>query len=310
MSHFGNSGCSMPDLSAPAYWLSRLIIERGIAAVYCVAFVVALKQFPALCGDHGLTPARVVLERSTFLQSPSLFHLGYSDRRLRGVAWAGIVLTAALVLGLPQQAALPVTMTTWFVLWVLYQSIVNVGRTFYSFGWETLLLEAGFLAIFLGNANTAPQVQCEPFGGQRSELRGQRGSRRREHVEGLRASVCVRLFLGLALVLAGCRTTRGVDGPAFGEGMASYYGPGFQGRPTASGEKFDKEQLTAAHRTLPFGTCVDVTSLRSGRSVRVRINDRGPYAGGRIIDLSEAAARELGLISAGVGRVRLSRCDY
>ncbi len=148
----------MPDLSAPAYWLSRLIIERGIAAIYCSAFVVALNQFPALCGDHGLTPARVVIENRTFLQSPSLFHLGgYSDRRLRAVAWTGIVLSALLVLGLPQQLPLPVTMATWFVLWVLYQSIVNVGRTFYSFGWETLLLEAGFLAIFLGNAHTAPQ---------------------------------------------------------------------------------------------------------------------------------------------------------
>ena len=101
----------MPDLSAPAYWLARLIIERGLAAVYFVAFLVALKQFPALCGDRGLTPARVVLERTTFFQSPSLFHLGYSDRRLRGVAWAGLVISAALVLGLPQQAALPVTIT-------------------------------------------------------------------------------------------------------------------------------------------------------------------------------------------------------
>lgn len=111
-----------------------------------------------------------------------------------------------------------------------------------------------------------------------------------------------------ALALAGCRTTRGAAGPAYGEGLASYYGPGFQGRPTASGERFDKEQLTAAHRSLPFGSCVDVRLLSTGRSVRVRINDRGPYAGGRIIDLSEAAARELGLITAGVGRVRLSAC--
>jgi len=116
-------------------------------------------------------------------------------------------------------------------------------------------------------------------------------------------------FVALAFTLAGCRTTRGAPGPAYGEGLASYYGAGLQGRPTANGERFDKEQLTAAHKTLPFGTCVEVTSLSNGKSVRVRVNDRGPYVGGRIIDLSEAAARELGLISAGVGRVRLRPCE-
>lgn len=148
----------MPDLSAPAYWLARLIIERGIAALYCVAFVVALRQFPALCGEHGLEPARAKLERVKFLQCPSLFHFGgYSDRRLRAVAWTGLVLSVALVLGLPQHAPLLVTMASWLVLWVLYQSIVNVGGIFYRFGWETMLLEAGFLAIFLGNARTAAQ---------------------------------------------------------------------------------------------------------------------------------------------------------
>jgi rare lipoprotein A len=118
---------------------------------------------------------------------------------------------------------------------------------------------------------------------------------------------------GLVLIavcaLAGCRTTRGAEGPAFGEGLASFYGAGLHGRPTANGERFDKEQLTAAHRTLPFGTCVVVTALQSGRSVNVRINDRGPYVGGRIIDLSEAAARELGFLDSGVTRVRLSRCE-
>ena len=88
---------------------------------------------------------------------PSLFHWGYSDRRLRLVAWAGIAISILLVIGLPQRAPLPVTMAAWLALWILYQSIVNIGGTFYGFGWESLLLEAGFLAIFLGNAETAPQ---------------------------------------------------------------------------------------------------------------------------------------------------------
>jgi rare lipoprotein A len=93
--------------------------------------------------------------------------------------------------------------------------------------------------------------------------------------------------------------------PADGEGTASWYGPGFHGKLTASGEVYDKEGLTAAHKTLPFGTYLRVSSLDNGSSVVVRVNDRGPYAKGRIIDLSEAAARMLGMIPSGTARVRL-----
>jgi rare lipoprotein A len=89
------------------------------------------------------------------------------------------------------------------------------------------------------------------------------------------------------------------------EGIASWYGPGFDGRPTASGERFDPDALTAAHATLPFGTRVRVTSLRSHRSVVVRINDRPGYPD-RIIDLSRAAASALGIVSAGTARVRIA----
>jgi rare lipoprotein A len=88
-------------------------------------------------------------------------------------------------------------------------------------------------------------------------------------------------------------------------GMASYYARKFHGRKTASGERFDMHKLTAAHRTLPFGTRVRVTNLRNGRSATVRINDRGPYTRGRIIDLSYAAAKEIGLIEAGTAKVKV-----
>jgi len=88
-------------------------------------------------------------------------------------------------------------------------------------------------------------------------------------------------------------------------GVASWYGNEFHGRRTSSGEVFDQNDLTAAHRTLPFGTHVMVTNLANDRSVVVRINDRGPFVRGRIIDLSYAAARVLGLIGPGTGRVRL-----
>jgi hypothetical protein len=147
---------AMPEFAAPDYSLARLVIERGLALVYMVGFVVAIRQFPALCGERGLEPAPRFLARARFLDAPSLFHLGYSDSRLRIAGWAGVAVSALLVLGLPQQAPLPVTMAAWFALWVLYQSISNIGGTFYSFGWESLLLEAGFLAIFLGNDAIAP----------------------------------------------------------------------------------------------------------------------------------------------------------
>lgn len=91
------------------------------------------------------------------------------------------------------------------------------------------------------------------------------------------------------------------------EGMASWYGgdDGFEGKPTASGELYDSSQLTAAHRELPLGSVVEVTSLDNGRVVRVRINDRGPFTKGRIIDLSQAAAQTIAMIGPGTARVRL-----
>jgi len=146
----------MPALAAPDYQLARLAIERGLALLYLVAFVVALRQFPALCGERGLEPATRALAARTFWKAPSIFHAGYSDGRLRLAAWIGVVLAALIVVGLPQRGPLPITMLAWFALWALHLSIVNIGGTFYAFGWETLLCEAGFLAIFLGNARTAP----------------------------------------------------------------------------------------------------------------------------------------------------------
>ena len=150
----------MPDLGAPDYQVARFLLERGLAAIYLVAFVVAWRQFPALCGERGLEPAPRFLQLvPRFLDAPTVFRwIGYSDAKLRAVSGAGVGIAIALLVGLPQAAPLPMTMLAWFALWVGYQSIVNVGGSFYSFGWETLLLEAGFLAIFLGNAAIAPPI--------------------------------------------------------------------------------------------------------------------------------------------------------
>ncbi|ABF87465.1 putative lipoprotein, RlpA family [Myxococcus xanthus DK 1622] len=93
-----------------------------------------------------------------------------------------------------------------------------------------------------------------------------------------------------------------------GEGLASFYGPGLHGRPTASGERFDQEAMTAAHRKLRFGSCLRVVNMENGRAVKVRVNDRGPFIDGRIVDLSKGAARKLDMLDKGVVRVRLYRC--
>lgn len=115
-----------------------------------------------------------------------------------------------------------------------------------------------------------------------------------------------------ALLLVGCTPTLGTvraDHTPAQRGLASWYGPNFVGRPTANGEVFDPEQLTAAHKSLPFGTRVRVVNLENGRSVVVRINDRGPFKPGRIIDLSRAAARRIGMIGSGVAEVRVEAVD-
>jgi hypothetical protein len=143
-------------LVAPDYGIARLLVGRGVAAIYLIAFLVALRQFRPLLGEHGLLPAPRFLAATTYRQSPSLFHWRYSDRLLGAISWVGILVSAALLIGLPQAAPIPITMLAWALLWILYLSIVNVGQTFYAFGWESLLLEAGFLAIFLGNDAVAP----------------------------------------------------------------------------------------------------------------------------------------------------------
>jgi hypothetical protein len=144
-------------IQAPDYWLTRLVIERCLGAIYGVAFLVAALQFRPLLGEKGLLPVPAFLRRGVrFIDAPSLFHLHYSDAALLAVAWSGVVVSFGVVVGVLDVSPAWVSIPVWFVLWALYQSIVNVGQTFYSFGWETLLLEAGFLAIFLGAGSTVP----------------------------------------------------------------------------------------------------------------------------------------------------------
>ena len=125
------------------------------------------------------------------------------------------------------------------------------------------------------------------------------------------------LLAALVALSAGCRgKKRAPRAPAAPQpgwtetGIASWYGHPYHGRQASSGEIYDMEQLTAAHRTLPFGSIVSVTNLDNGRTVTVRINDRGPFVEGRILDLSRAAARQLGIIGPGTALVRLRLLGY
>ena len=148
----------MDWFTAPDYWLSRLLFQRGLAAVYLVAFVAAARQFRPLMGERGLLPVPDHLRRVPFRAAPSLFRWHYSDRFFAAVAWSGGALSAALLAGAADTVPLGAAMGMWAAAWVLYLSIVNVGRLWYGFGWESLLLETGFLAVFLGNDDTAPPV--------------------------------------------------------------------------------------------------------------------------------------------------------
>ena len=146
----------MEWLAAPEYWLGRLLFQRLVGVVYLVAFISAFNQFTPLCGSRGLQPAPEHLRAVGFRRAPGLFALHHSDRFARAVAALGALLAAAVVVGAVDRLPLPAHAAVWLVLWVLYLSFVNAGQIFFGFVWETLLLEAGFLATFLGPADVAP----------------------------------------------------------------------------------------------------------------------------------------------------------
>ncbi|WP_432169235.1 lipase maturation factor family protein [Streptomyces sp. 1222.5] len=148
----------MDWFTAPDYWWSRLVLQRGLAALYLVAFLTAALQFRALLGERGMLPIPRFVARVPFRRAPSLFQWRYSDGFFAACAWAGCAVSAALLAGADSELPLWAGILLWLVPWALYLSIVNVGQTWYAFGWESLLLETGFLAAFLGNDDVAPPV--------------------------------------------------------------------------------------------------------------------------------------------------------
>jgi hypothetical protein len=139
-------------------WLARLLLQRGIAAVYLVAFIAVLLQFKPLLGERGLLPVPVFLNHVSFRKAPSLFCWRYSDRLLTTVAWVGIVLSFGALFGLIDSGPIWFSVLAWLLLWFLYLSIVNVGQKFFGFGWESMLLEAGFFTAFLGPSRVEPSL--------------------------------------------------------------------------------------------------------------------------------------------------------
>ncbi|MEU2726184.1 lipase maturation factor family protein [Streptomyces griseoviridis] len=148
----------MEWFTAPGYGWSRLVFQRALAGVYLVAFLTTALQFRALIGTRGLLPVERLTARVPFRHAPGIFRLHYSDRFFALCAWAGCAVAAALLAGADSLLPLWAGMLLWLVPWALYLSIVNVGQTWYAFGWESLLLEVGFLAVFLGNDTVAPPV--------------------------------------------------------------------------------------------------------------------------------------------------------
>ena len=146
-------------MHAPDYEFARVVLQRGIAVMFLIAFASTAAQFRALLGEHGLLPVPKLLESKQHLRGFTVFrYWRYTDNRLMVVAWVGMALAASVILGLPQWGPPWVPMLVFLALWLLYMSITNIGQTFYGFGWEMLLLEAGFTAAFLGSDAVPPSA--------------------------------------------------------------------------------------------------------------------------------------------------------
>ncbi|WP_035253736.1 lipase maturation factor family protein [Agrococcus lahaulensis] len=143
-------------LDAPHAELARQVLQRGTAAIFAIAFLSTLLQFPALLGERGLQPAPRYIAAGGLEGVPSIFRWHYSDRFLRILCLVGIAISLALVTGFLQSGPPWAPMLAFLTLWIVYLSILPIGQTFYGFGWELLLCEAGFLVAFLGSDDHAP----------------------------------------------------------------------------------------------------------------------------------------------------------
>jgi hypothetical protein len=139
-------------------WLVRILLQRGMAAIYLVAFITVLHQFKPLLGERGLLPVSVFLRERRFREAPSLFFWRYSDRIADAVAWVGLLLAVCALAGVTEMGPIWISLAAWLLLWALYLSIVNVGQRFFAFGWESMVVEAGFFTAFLGPRYIQPSI--------------------------------------------------------------------------------------------------------------------------------------------------------
>jgi hypothetical protein len=137
-------------------WLARLLLERGIGVICLIAFLNAWNEYRPLLGERGLLPVRAFIQRVPFSETPSLFYWFPQDIAFLIAATAGMLLSLFVISGLASRTTIGAALT-WFAIYVLYLSLVNVGQTFYAFGWESILLEACFFALFLGGSSVVPQ---------------------------------------------------------------------------------------------------------------------------------------------------------
>ncbi len=140
------------------YWLTRALFQRSLAVIYLIAFLNAVNEFKPLLGERGLLPVTSWVRAVPFRDSPSLFYFAPRDAAFTAAAWLGVALSCAAVTGITERYSSVVSAAAWGSIWLLYISFVNVGQTFYGFGWESILLEAGFYSMFLGSSRTAPQM--------------------------------------------------------------------------------------------------------------------------------------------------------
>lgn len=138
--------------------LANILFQRSLAAVYLIAFIITLNQFPVLLGQHGFLPVPESLRGLSFTRAPTIYQFWFSDRFFLLTAWTGVALSALILSGWHERGPWYLSSAAWLALYGLYLSIVNAGQVFYAFGWEDMLLEAGFFAAFLGPASSKPSL--------------------------------------------------------------------------------------------------------------------------------------------------------
>lgn len=134
----------------PEIVFTKMLLHKGVALIYLFAFLVSFNQFKALCGHQGLLPIQLFMKNRSFKDCPSLFLFKTSDWFSSSLSFLGIILSLLALTGISDSYGPILSFSVWILLWVIYSSFVNAGQAFYGFGWETMLLEMGFLTIFLG----------------------------------------------------------------------------------------------------------------------------------------------------------------